>query len=871
MRPQTTVLHRPLVRGERLAAIALSAAICLAALGVAAPPAAASSEGSEPGFAGKTLTEALLELAARGLKIVFTSSVVTPDLVVEREPAATEPRRILDELLAPHGLAARDGPNETLVVVPAEEPAAASPGAIAGSVRSRRDAAPLAGARVRVLETGDEATSGPDGSFTLADPGAGTYTLEARAEGFLPERLAEVTVRRGERLEVAMALDPIPHFEEEMEVTPSRVSLLREEPAATIGFSRDDILALPHLGDDFYRAISLLPGVLANDVSAQFHVRGGRRDETQILIDGQELYEAFHLKDFDSALSFVAPATLGSADLTTGGFSVQYGDRMSGVLDMTTVTPTGKPRFRIGAGILGGGVGGAGAFHDDRGNWVAEVRRGAIDLVGQLVGGEDPVYWDAFAKLAYRLGPHHSLRANALHSGDEFELQEVVGVESKVLETEYNSTYAWLTYQTIVNSSLYFETAGSMARIDRDRRGVEQEEDVQFTIRDARDLDVLGLRQDWYLQATPGHRLNWGWQVRDFDSHYDYFTRRNFDNPLARIRHDFGEEPEREFLGRFEERHSSVHAADRFRPTERLTLELGLRFDRHALSDESHLSPRGNLAFALGERSVLRAAWGRFNQSQRPYELQVEDGETGFYPVERAEHRVLGFERLFGGGAERPSYVLRVEVYQREVGNPRTRYENLFEPINNFPELEPDRVRVEPQRSLAEGIEIFLRGRQGPKLGWWINYTLASTEDRIGGAWVPRIFDQTHSVNVDFDYRFAKNWRVNLAWRYHTGWPTTAVTVAALPGEEGEVEFVPVLGPINGRRLPTYHRLDLRASRRWQLRSMTVDFFIEAQNAYDRQNIAGFDLEIDEDDGSLVRMAEGWPGFIPSAGVTLEF
>ncbi len=856
------------------AAIALALWLAVAAIpaaGAPIPGPGPSPTGPDPGFAGMTLTEALLELSARGLRIVFTSSVVTPEMTVETEPAATEPRRILDELLAPHGLAAQEGPNETVVVVPAADPLAASRNAITGSVRSRRDAAPLAGAMVSILETGGEATSGADGGFALLDPGVGTFTLEARARGFLPERLAEVTVRDGERVVIAMSLDPIPVIEEEMEVTPSRVSLLRDEPAAPLGFSRDDILALPHLGDDFFRAISLLPGVLANDVSAQFHVRGGRRDETQILIDGQELYEAFHLKDFDSALSFVAPSTLGSADLTTGGFSAEYGDRMSGVLDMTTITPTGRPRFRVGVGILGGQVGGGGAFHDDRGSWVAELRRGSIDLVGQLVGGEDPVYWDAFAKLGYRIGPHHSLRGNLLHSGDEFEFVEVADVDSKNLETEYGSTYAWLTHQAIVSSSLFFESAASIARIDRDRRGIELEEDAQFELTDTRDLDVLGLRQDWNYQVTPGQWLNWGWQVRDFDIHYDYFSLRNFDSPLAVIRHDFQEEPLRVFRGRFEERHNSVYAADRFRPIERLTLELGLRFDHHALTDESHLSPRGNVAFALGDKSVLRAAWGRFNQSQRPYELQVEDGETGFHPVERSEHRVVGFERLFGGGPERPSYVLRIEAYQREVGNPRPRYENLYEPINNFPELEPDRVRVAPRRSLAEGIEIFFRGRQGPKIGWWINYTLASTEDRIGGAWVPRIFDETHSVNVDFDYRLAKNWRVNLAWRYHTGWPTTPLAVEAVEGEEGEVVFGPVLGKINGARLPSYHRLDLRASRRWALRSLAIDLFVDVQNVYDRANIAGFDIEIDEETGAINRMPEGWAGFLPSAGVSFEF
>ena len=40
--------------------------------------------------------------------------------------------------------------------------------------------------------------------------------------------------------------------------------------------------------------------------------------------------------------------------------------------------------------------------------------------------------------------------------------------------------------------------------------------------------------------------------------------------------------------------------------------------------------------------------WGHYHQSQRAYELMVEDGDTRFYPAERSEHWVAGFEHLFG-------------------------------------------------------------------------------------------------------------------------------------------------------------------------------------------------------------------------------
>ncbi|MGH9464715.1 MAG: TonB-dependent receptor plug domain-containing protein, partial [Thermoanaerobaculia bacterium] len=404
--------------------------------------------------------------------------------------------------------------------------------------------------------------------------------------------------------------------------------------------------------------------------------------------------------------------------------------------------------------------------------------------------------------------------------------------------------------------------------VDRDRRGLELEEDVQFDIRDERELEVLELRQDWGLQPAPRHELGWGLALRRWDATYDYVGLVHFEDVLAQIRGEA--DVATIFRERFEEEDVGAHVADRIRLGEPLTIELGLRYDRHSSTDESRLNPRFNLAWALGEGSVVRAAWGRFDQSQRPYELQVEDGQTALSPVERSEHRILGFEHLFAPQAA-GSPALRVEVYRRVVENPRPRYENLYEPINPFPEAEPDRVQVIPDRAVAEGAELFFRSGLGSKAGWWLNYAYASTEDEIDGARVLRQFDQTHTVNLDLDFRPNDRWSLNLAWRYHTGWPTTPLSLQAVTDEDGEVEYVPVLGPSYSERLGDYHRLDLRASRRWRPRSGVLTLFLDVQNLYDRQNAAGFDYEIDEEAGTIDPDPEAWTGILPSLGVTYEF
>ncbi|MCG8459960.1 MAG: hypothetical protein MI919_27075, partial [Holophagales bacterium] len=117
---------------------------------------------------------------------------------------------------------------------------------------------------------------------------------------------------------------------------------------------------------------------------------------------------------------------------------------------------------------------------------------------------------------------------------------------------------------------------------------------------------------------------------------------------------------------------------------------------------------------------------------------------------------------------------------------------------------------------------------------------------------------------------------LNLAWRYHTGWPTTEVSGVARVSDDGEEELVPAFGPFQAERLPVYHRLDLRLSREWQRPRGVLGFFLEIQNVYDRRNVAGFDEDFEfrrRPDGSIevIEIEEPWGGFLPSFGITWEF
>lgn len=821
------------------------------------------------GYAGRSLAEALLSLQQEGLALVFTSELVRPEMRVLAEPAAREPRRILEEILAPHGLRAQEVVGGILVIVakPGESPRKAS---IEGTVSDLVSGKGLADAVVRVIESGLAVRVRTDGSFSADALEPGDYTLEATAPGYLDQRVGGVAIGAGASRRVVFRLHPQPYIEDEIVVRASRLSLLDEPPESSFSLGREEIESLPHLGGDVFRATSLLPGVAANDVTAQFSVHGGRRDEVKIVLDGQELYGAFHLKDYDNALSLVPARALAGVSLTTGAYPASQGDRMSAVLDLRTVDPPDGRQIVLGVSVLDLLASSSGRFSEGRGAWLLTGRRGSLDLAGKVIGNEDPRFWDVFGKteMATGLG---LISARVLVAADDLGVDKGSGDEFERLNNDYRSTYGWLTHQATPSQNLLVETIGSWARIETDRGSSARDEEAGYVLHDRRDLEVVSVSQEWGLQLGPRHLPRWGFEARRYDAFFDYAKALE---PEVVVVAPFSppRRTEHRFLGSLRGEHLGLWASDRVTWRERLTAEVGARYDRHTATDDTLLSPRVSFGWRLGERSVVRAAWGRFYQSQRPYELQVEDGESALSPAELSEHRVLGYERFLQPGRLGID-MFRVELFDREIDNPRARYESLLEPVNFFPEIEPDRVRIAPQGSTARGIEMLLRGSRGARFDWWLAYSYARAEDRLRGETVPRSLDQPHTLALDLNFRLPRKWDLNLAWRYHTGWPTTPVRAGFVidpeDPEEGP-ELVAVFGRLNSERLPGYHRLDLRASRRWDLSSGRLTLFLDVQNVYDRKNLAGFDVELDEEAGAVVLVPERWPGVFPSLGVIWE-
>ena len=750
------------------------------------------------------------------------------------------------------------------------------------------DEVPLPGARARVepLLTGS-VVSDQEGRFVLRELPAGSYEVVVSAVGFASRSVRAVIaeVGPGETPDVVRLNFRLPALEvtlDSIDVVGS-YSLGRDAPASTAALTAEELLELPHFGDDIVRAVTVLPGVTSGDASAEFNVRGGLTREVRYEIDGLEIYEPYHLKDYQGIFSIIDPDVLGGVDLFTGSFPVEYGDRSTAVLDLQTYSPR-KQAYEAGISLLNAWGSAAGTW--ERGDWFTSARRGWLDIVLDLVGDENeenevregsgPEYWDVLSKVSWDLTQSQRLTVNALLSGDtndEFERElEDGGFEEETTDSSYGNSYLWLRHTAPLGRRGLLESMVAVGRVDRDRLAQEMGPERDFTIFDDRELDILQGRQDASWDIASRHYLKTGWEARQYDVTYTYRNELALIDPVGVA---LGRAPITTFDGAFDSTHVGLYVADRWQMSDRLVVEAGARWDRFSLTDEDHVSPRINAVLELGNGWRGRLGWGLFHQSQRPHELQVGDGETEFFQAERSEHRTLGLERMFRRSTS--TWDLRLEAYQREMDDLRPRYENLFQTFVLNPETANDRIRVAPSEAEAVGVEVFLARRGGGRFDWWVNYAWSEVEDLIDGARVPRATDQTHAVNLSLGWRPSTRWSLNAVWRFHTGWPTTPVTAGLGTDDAGQPIAVPVIGALRSENQGDYHRLDLRAARRFQLSRAVLELFIDVQNLYNRENEAGFESDganffLDGDGNPVYEPTpETWLGVLPSFGISWSF
>jgi len=183
----------------------------------------------------------------------------------------------------------------------------------------------LPGASIIIEGTTLGTMADKNGNFVIHNLPAGTYDVSVSMIGYRKLTIKNILINIDRNTEKKFLLSAEVLSVDAIVVTESNNLIQSDLTSSTYFISGDDISKrLPV--DSYLDAVALLPGVVGN------HVRGGRETDVVYMLDGLPL---------QGSLSRALASTLPNSSIIemmvqTGGFSAEYGDASSGIVNVIT-------------------------------------------------------------------------------------------------------------------------------------------------------------------------------------------------------------------------------------------------------------------------------------------------------------------------------------------------------------------------------------------------------------------------------------------------------------------------------------------------------------------------------------------------------
>ena len=134
----------------------------------------------------------------------------------------------------------------------------------------------------------------------------------------------------------------------------------------------------------------------------------------------------------------------------------------------------------------------------------------------------------------------------------------------------------------------------------------------------------------------------------------------------------------------------------------------------------------------------------------------------------------------------------------------------------------------------AYGIELFAQKKLTERFYGIFSYTYYRSQyTGTDNVFVASSWDNKHLMSITWGYKFPKNWELGLKFRYQGGAPFTPFDETAsrlnyLSQGTGILDYT----KLNNLRLRAFNASDVRIDKKWNLRKITVDVYLDVTNWY---------------------------------------
>ncbi len=762
---------------------------------------------------------------------------------------------------------------------------------VRGTLKDKQTFEPLIGAKIIIVGTEPliGAVSDIDGKFRLENVPVGRQQIAISYVGYEPIVLSNIDIASKEvvlNLEMTEAVNMM----NKIEVKANKEKGEQINKMATVSvrqFSVEQSNRFAGSFNDVARMAQNFAGVQgADDSRNDIVIRGNSPTGVLFRMEGVDIPNPNHFARFGTTggpVSILNNNVLANSDFMTGAFPAEYGNAIAGVFDLKMKTGNNeKHEFMFQFGFNGAELMAEGPLNRKTGaSYLVNYRYSTLKLF-QVIGinfGSTalPNYQDAAFKLnfpskrglttVFGMGglSNINILAENADSTDLFALDYsntyfnsqvgVVGVAHKQRIGKKSYINASLAAQANVNiidnDTVDFNFENPFKTYESNSVIAKIVGDVFYNYKiNAKNMFKVGVHADLFLLDL-------------VDSVYTGPT--------------FGFETLRNFTGNT--LLLQPYAQYRYRPTEKITLNVGLHSQTLTLNSETSIEPRFGAAWQMTKKDRLSFGYGLHSQMQpiEVYFKEVPDGTgqtkqpNNELKFTKSHHLVLGYQHRFAYGIN-----AKLEAYYQSLYDvPVTPQPSSFSMVNfgsDFNTALPDSLDNDGTAS-NYGLELTLEKYLDK--GFYFMITTSIYESKYkgsNGVEFNSAFNGNYTFNTlaGYEFRFKEGKKIkpsltiDFKFTYNGGSRYTPVLV-----EESNLAGTEVrdFSQTNTLTYPDYVKLNARVAFKMVGKKVTQEIAFDAQNITNRKNV--FVQEYNVQSGKFETTYQ--TGFLPIGQIRIYF
>lgn len=639
----------------------------------------------------------------------------------------------------------------------------------------------------------------------------------------------------------------------------------------SIHVNRNTLGILPGLvTPDLLQSIQLIPGINSLDESvSDIQIRGGTPDQNLILFDDIKL---FNTGFFYGMFSTFNPYATKQATIFKSGSSAVYGDRISGIIDISTGEDI-PAETESGFGIDGISIDGyvrtplsdkLGAqvfFRRSYGDiqstptydsYAEKVFRnfGVVrDSNGQIItvpsddeftadtSNYDFSFHDISTKLIYAPNDNNKLILSGLFTRNELDFS-FIDDGKKIDDLATVNSGLSLKWKHISSEKNNEEVTIYLSKYKSEYFNEEFIDDMldETNIRN-NFITEIGLNFIAHKYIGKRQNLNFGYQIAN--SHVDIeIAQLEQSNTGSNINLEDNNDNLK----------NAVFLEYNYNTKNKSLLGLGMRAVHYGSLKEVYFEPRINAEYKLSKALRIKGSIERRHQPISQIvefdqgELRLENStwrlsNRGDRPILRSDQISTGL--LF----DNKNWTIDIDAYYKKISG-------LTSATNGF---KTPQIQLDEGESVIKGIDILIKKRID-NYRVWAGYTFNDIKfnfPNIQSENFPGNNDITHSFRVSNTLRF-NDLELSLGWQYRTGAPFTPIL--SFDPETSLVTY----GKINSDRLRDFHRLDASAIYNFKMnktKNWKAQLGISVLNLYNREILLSYNY-ISEDEGAGLELQQ---------------